>query len=109
LNAPVAALPDSSAAFRPASVARRLRSVGGWSTSPSCPDSARRPVMGDNRCVTTTRRTTKADGALASAVDEVREMLAGDVGAAEFGDHLGVHAEDDRVVTHFFAATMPGY
>ena len=32
-----------------------------------------------------------------------------DVGAADVGDHLGARAEGERVVTHLFACTRPGY
>jgi hypothetical protein len=51
----------------------------------------------------------KADAALVAAVDEARAALASDVGEGQFGDHLGCTADDDRVVTHRFAALQPGY
>jgi hypothetical protein len=51
----------------------------------------------------------KADSALAAAVDDARAILAAEVGEGQFGDHLGVVAEDDRVVTHLFEARQPGY
>jgi hypothetical protein len=51
----------------------------------------------------------KADAALAKAVDEARATLADEVGEHQFGDHLGVIVEDDRVVTHLFEARQPGY
>ena len=65
--------------------------------------------MVDNRRVTTTSKTPKADSVLAAAVDDARAALAVEVGSDEYGDHLGAQGEDDRVVTHFFAATRPGY
>lgn len=51
----------------------------------------------------------KADSALAAAADEARATLAAEVGEDQFGEHLGVVVEDDRVVTHLFQATQPGY
>jgi Protein of unknown function (DUF3027) len=44
-----------------------------------------------------------------AAVDEALAALVGTVSEAEVGEHLGAVAEDERVVTHFFAATDPGY
>jgi hypothetical protein len=51
----------------------------------------------------------RADSVLVAAADEARAVLVDEVGEDQFGDHLGATAEDDRVVTHFFAATQPGY
>ena len=51
----------------------------------------------------------KADATLAAAVDAARAALLDDVDAADVGEHLGVVAEGDRVVTHLFACTRPGY
>lgn len=51
----------------------------------------------------------KLDASTAAAVDMARAAAveyAGDLGV---GDHLGVVAEGDRVVTHSFACTHPGY
>lgn len=45
------------------------------------------------------------DLAAAAARDEAADDEAGDT----VGAHLGVQAEGDRVATHFFAATVPGY
>ncbi len=44
-----------------------------------------------------------------AAVDEASAALLGTVAASEVGEHLGVVVEDERVVTHFFAAADPGY
>lgn len=44
-----------------------------------------------------------------SAVDKARAALAESLGSDPGGDYLGAVAEDDRVVTHLFAATQPGY
>lgn len=50
------------------------------------------------------------DAVLDSAVDLARATAIEVADGAEWvGDHLGVHAEEDRLVTHLFACTMPGY
>ncbi|PWJ55207.1 Protein of unknown function [Quadrisphaera granulorum] len=41
------------------------------------------------------------------AAEEVSREASG--GSASVGDHLGAHAEGDRVVVHRFASTDPGY
>lgn len=56
-----------------------------------------------------TTRTTKPDSVAAEAVDAARAALAEVVDDSQVGEHLGVQAEDGKVVTHFFAATQPGY
>ena len=48
------------------------------------------------------------DAVLAAAVD-LALAAARDVGGDSVGEHLGVRAEGDRVATHAFAATVPGY
>lgn len=53
--------------------------------------------------------TFKLDAITADAVDIARdaaELTAGDFGV---GDHLGVVAEGERVVSHLFACPHPGY
>ena len=54
-------------------------------------------------------RTAKIDAVTAAAVDLAR--TAAEEQAADFGvgDHLGVVAEGERVVTHLFACPHPGY
>lgn len=61
-------------------------------------------------------RAESADAVLAAAVDvaraaavDVARAAAVAVGADAVGEHLGVQADGDRVVTHLFAATLPGY
>jgi hypothetical protein len=54
-------------------------------------------------------RKPKADTALAAEVDYARSQLVGAVGADEVGDHLGYVADDERVLTHWFGTTHPGY
>jgi hypothetical protein len=63
------------------------------------------PVM--TPATTTTR--AKADAVAAAAVDVARDGLLADVDPADVGDHLGTIAEGERVVTHLFACTRPGY
>jgi hypothetical protein len=65
--------------------------------------------MGENLRVTTATKTPKADTALVAAADSARAALAEEVAVGDFGEHLGTQAEADRVVTHFFAATLAGY
>jgi hypothetical protein len=45
---------------------------------------------------------------LSAAVDLAREAAVA-VGGDSVGMHLGVHADEDRIATHTFAATLPGY
>ncbi|GAB3541944.1 hypothetical protein GCM10027403_34020 [Arthrobacter tecti] len=55
------------------------------------------------------RKPSKPDAVLAAAVDAARgavEQIAGD---SEVGEHLGVFPEAERLVTHRFAADVPGY
>ncbi len=54
-------------------------------------------------------RTPKADPACVFADDVARSTLVDDVGPDAVGEHLGHQVEDERVVTHFFAARQPGY
>lgn len=72
--------------------------------------------MGDNGAVTTSghtaTRSPKADAQLMAAAAEARAALESTVSPTartEVGEHLGAVAEDERVVTHFFAVTHPGY
>lgn len=53
-------------------------------------------------------RATAPDAPLAAAVDLAREAAI-EVGGESVGEHLGVRAEGERVATHAFAATLPGY
>lgn len=48
------------------------------------------------------------DSVSAEAVDLAR-AAATEIAGSEVGEHLGVRAEAERVVTHAFAATLPGY
>jgi Protein of unknown function (DUF3027) len=63
--------------------------------------------MSDNNPMTTMTRG-RADAICAAAVDVARAAAVEAAGAA-VGEHLGVEAESDRVVTHSFQALLPGY
>lgn len=54
-------------------------------------------------------RKPRMDATLAEAVDTARAALEDLAGDAEIGDHVGVVADDERVVTHRFAAKVAGY
>lgn len=49
------------------------------------------------------------DTVLAEAVDVARTAIAEVAGESEIGAHLGVVAEDTRLVTHSFVCTSPAY
>jgi hypothetical protein len=53
-------------------------------------------------------QTRKLDTVCAAAVDVAR-AAAVEVAGAQVGAHIGKRAEDERVVTHSFEATVPGY
>jgi hypothetical protein len=55
------------------------------------------------------RRTAPVDAVCRDAVDEARAAILELVPADHVGEHLGVVAEDDRVVTHRFVSNAPGY
>jgi hypothetical protein len=64
----------------------------------------------DNGVVATSTQTrpTRPDPGAAAAVDLAR-AAAVEVAGDQVGDHLGVSADGERVVTHTFAATARGY
>lgn len=59
--------------------------------------------------MTPAARTAKLDTIGGQAVDAARDALLLTVPAGEVGEHLGQVAEEERVVTHFFACTRSGY
>ncbi|MFG1808987.1 DUF3027 domain-containing protein [Streptomyces sp. NPDC049040] len=54
-------------------------------------------------------RSRTPDRLCAEAVDVARTVTLEAAGPQSVGEHLGVAAEGDRVVTHFFACTEPAY
>jgi hypothetical protein len=66
--------------------------------------------MRDNAAVTrtTAARAPRLDQACADAVDVARAAIV-EADPDEVGDHLGVAAEGERLVTHFFECRLPGY
>ena len=65
--------------------------------------------MRENRHVMAAARTPKPDTTGVRAVDRAREALLDLAGGGEVGEHLGHASEDERVTTHYFACTRPGY
>ena len=57
----------------------------------------------------TSARAPKADQACLDAVDLAREAALESAGVVGVGEHLGAVAEGDRLLTHVFACTHPGY
>jgi hypothetical protein len=57
----------------------------------------------------TRTRTREPDQACAEAVDLARNAVVDVAGAADVGDHLGVQADGERIVTHLFASADPAY
>jgi hypothetical protein len=56
------------------------------------------------------RRRAKLDAVCAEAVDLARDVVVEVADEVEsVGDHIGVVAEGDRLVTHLFECLMPGY
>ncbi|GAB3257310.1 DUF3027 domain-containing protein [Arthrobacter pigmenti] len=55
------------------------------------------------------RRAPKLDPLLAAEVDTGRTAVLDVAPEAEVGEHAGVRAEDDRVVTHLFESNVRGY
>jgi hypothetical protein len=54
-------------------------------------------------------RSIKLDAVTAAAVELARAAAVETAGDMGVGEHLGATAEDDRVVSHFFACLHPGY
>ncbi len=63
----------------------------------------------ENGAVITEAKPRKADASLAAAVDVACAVLLDEVPETHVGRHLGLTADADRVVTHFFASAQPGY
>ncbi len=58
---------------------------------------------------TRSRRSTPIDAVCRDAVEPARAAILEVVPADHVGEHLGVVAESDRVVTHRFTSNAPGY
>ncbi|HEX6755467.1 MAG TPA: DUF3027 domain-containing protein [Mycobacteriales bacterium] len=56
-----------------------------------------------------TTLSSRPDAACAAAVELAADAARDVAGADAVGEHLGVRAEGDRVVTHSFASRQPGY
>lgn len=59
--------------------------------------------------IRTVRTALKPDAAVVAAQDVARDALVEDVGAADVGEYLGHVVEGERVASHQFATTRPGY
>ena len=57
----------------------------------------------------TSTRTIKPDAACLAAEELARTAAVETAGVMGVGEHLGARADDDRVVSHFFACPHPGY
>lgn len=51
----------------------------------------------------------KADAICVAAIEDARAAAVADAGAGQVGEHLGQVVEGERLVTHFFASSHPGY
>ena len=54
-------------------------------------------------------RTYKPDAICLAAVDLARAAAVEDAGVMGVGEYLGAHADEERVLTHFFACPHPAY
>ncbi|HET7385825.1 MAG TPA: DUF3027 domain-containing protein [Nocardioidaceae bacterium] len=54
-------------------------------------------------------KTGRADAVGVGAAESARAALLDSVPASDVGEHLGHAAEGERLVTHFFGCTRPGY
>jgi hypothetical protein len=53
--------------------------------------------------------TEKVDAQTSAAVDVAREAVISQAGMDQVGDHRGITAEGERLITHFFDCLHPGY
>lgn len=87
---------------------RRDIGENGGVTSPETSDRASADPTDADAAADIAVREAAPDVVLAAAVEPARAAAVA-VGEESVGEHLGVRAEGERVVTHAFAATMPGY
>lgn len=57
----------------------------------------------------TSTRTFKPDAICLEAVEPAHAAAVETAGVMGVGDHLGTHADGDRVLSHFFSCPHPGY
>ncbi len=67
------------------------------------------PPEGTLASVNAPTRTARPDAACVSAIDVARAAAVELVGESVVGDHLGVEADGERLVTHLFDSQLPGY
>lgn len=72
----------------------------------SCPTEPVQPTFGPPRA---TNRKPRLDSVLAEAVETAKHALFDFADDDEVGEYLGATADDERVVTHRFAAQVAGY
>jgi hypothetical protein len=72
------------------------------------PDALTEPENAAETVPAPPARVAAIDAALAAAVELARAAAVAE-GGASVGEHLGVRAEAERVATHAFAASLPGY
>lgn len=78
-----------------------------WNSESATP---RMSEMTEQKTSTRRARPPRLDPACAEAIDLAREAAVEAASVTQtVGEHLGVVAEGDRVVTHYFASTHPGY
>ena len=65
--------------------------------------------MGENQPVEIMSADLALDEALAAAVEFARSAVVDEVGAERVGEHLEVAMEGERLATHLFDCTSPGY
>ena len=65
--------------------------------------------MGENHAVDILSADLALDEALAAAVEFARSAVVDEVGADRVGEHLEVAMEGERLATHLFDCTSPGY
>lgn len=65
--------------------------------------------MGHNEAVEILSADLALDEALAAAVEFAHDAVAAEVGADRVGEHLEVAMEGERLATHLFNCTSPGY
>lgn len=75
-------------------------------TEVTAPTTIEIPTFGPPRVVA---RKPRMDAALADASELARDGIKDFTPAEEIGEYLGVHADDERLVTHRFVSHVPGY